>query len=1033
MPTAVAPDPAKYKQVTVLFADVVRSMDIAAVLELERLREILTELVERSVAVVRRYGGGTVEYTGDGLMALFGAPVALEDHALRACLAALAIQDEANRLAAELHERDGVALQLRVGLNSGRVIAGEVAIGTTRYAATGEPLGMAQRIESAAEPGAVMVSESTARLVERLAELGEPQWVHVKGAAEPVLARLLTAVKRRQGMAARAEASLVGRRAEMAILDALVERTVAGLGAVVNVIGPPGIGKSRVAREAAVLAAERGVSVVWASCESHTNEAPFGAVTTLLRAAFGVAELTAGAARVRVRAMVPEAAPDDLLMLEDLLDIADPGVPMPSIDRDARRRRLIALVNTATLARTEPALFVIEDVHWIDSASESLLTEFLSVVERTPSAVVVTARPEYRGDLAQLSSGQTIALAPLADSETIALLGELLGTDPSVVELARVIAGRAAGNPFFAEEMVRELAQRGVLVGESGRYRCNANVAEVSVPATVQAAIQARIDRLSAPARRTVNAASVIGGRFDEHLLAALDVNPVLDELLGAHLLDQVQFTPFAEYAFCHPLIRAVAYESQLKTTRAQWHRCLATAIQERAPESAEQNAALIAEHLEAAGELPVAYGWHMRAGAWSAGRDVGAARISWERAQQIADRLPAEDSDQLSLRIAPRVMLCVTDWQARPVQKSWGRFAELRDLCTEAGDKVSLAVGMTGLATELLYAGRPGEGSRLAAEQMELLESIGDPTMTVGLSFLAFANWFNSGDFDEILRWSQTAIELADGDPTMGADFGVGSPLAIATAFRGIARYWLGRSGWQDDLDDAVTLSRSADPATLALVVAWTFTSVFYGAVRFDDELMRMLEDAMQLAHGSSNDFAVTGAHFGLGAALLYRRGPADGARGLELMLHARDRWLPERAPSLVPLAELLAGREMATCGDRDTAIGTMHRAARQLQDAGRLGWSVLGTSLLVETLLADGGHDGVRDAEEAIGWLAQLQGERPAPMVEVTLLRLRALLACATGDEVTRREAVGRYRAMAESLGFEGHVAWAEEMAIG
>ena len=237
-----------------------------------------------------------------------------------------------------------------------------------------------------------------------------------------------------------------------------------------------------------------------------------------------------------------------------------------------------------------------------------------------------------------MPGAQTIALGPLADSDTAALLGELLGSDPSVGELTAIIAERAAGNPFFAEEMVRELAQRGVLSGERGGYVCRADVAELSVPATVQAAIEARIDRLTAPAKRTLNAASVIGARFGAELLTALGIDPVLDELLGAELIDQVRFTPRAEYAFRHPLIRAVAYESQLKSDRAQWHRRLAAAIQERAPGSVEENAALIAEHLEAAGELHAAYGWHMRAAAWSTNRDIAAARLSWERARRIAD-----------------------------------------------------------------------------------------------------------------------------------------------------------------------------------------------------------------------------------------------------------------------------------------------------------------------------------------------------------------------------------------------------------
>ena len=315
---------------TVLFADVVRSMDIAAALDVERLREIMTELVERSAAVVRRYGG-TVEFTGDGVMALFGAPVALEDHAFRACLAALAIQEEANRLAAEVQRRDGVALRLRVGLNSGRVIAGEIGSGSLGYAATGEPVGFAQRMESVAPPGGVMLSESTARLVEHTVMLAEPEWVRIKGADEPVRARRLVAISPRDGLVGRAEASLVGRRWEMAALDAMVDRTISGRGGVVNVVGPPGIGKSRVAREAAALAAGRGVEVFWAFCESHARDVPFYAVTRLLRAGGGVADLDGEAARAQLRALVPaDADPQDLLLLDDLLGIADPDVPLPA-------------------------------------------------------------------------------------------------------------------------------------------------------------------------------------------------------------------------------------------------------------------------------------------------------------------------------------------------------------------------------------------------------------------------------------------------------------------------------------------------------------------------------------------------------------------------------------------------------------------------------------------------------------------------------------------------------------------------------
>ena len=504
---------AEYKQVTVLFADVVHSMDIAATVGPERLREIMAELVDRCGAVVKRYGGTVDKFTGDGIMAVFGAPVALEDHAVRACLAALGVQEEAKRLAIEIRERDGVDLQLRVGLNSGQVIAGEIGSGPLGYTAVGEQVGMAQRMESVAPPGGVMLSASTARLVEGAAALGKPESVRIKGAEEPVPAQRLLGMGERPAVG-RAESNLVGRRWEMSAVEGLLDRAIDGHGAVVGVVGSPGIGKSRLVREVSAMAATRRVDVFNAFCESHTSQVPFHAVARLLRAVTGIKGLDPDAARARIRAQFPDAEPEDLLLFDDLLGIADPDVELPKIDPDARRRRLTALVNAASLARETPGVYVIEDAHWIDEVSESMLADFVMVIPQTPSLVLVTYRPEYEGALARVHGAQTIALAPLSDSETAALVSELLGPDPSIGALGQTIAAGAAGNPFFAEEIVRDLAERGVLQGQIGAYVSTADVGEAKVPATLQATIAARIDRLDPAAKRTLSAAAVIGSRF---------------------------------------------------------------------------------------------------------------------------------------------------------------------------------------------------------------------------------------------------------------------------------------------------------------------------------------------------------------------------------------------------------------------------------------------------------------------------------------------------------------------------------------
>jgi class 3 adenylate cyclase len=1033
-PVGAAAKSAEYKQVTVLFADVVRSMDMAAALDIERLREIITELVNRCAAVVLRYGGTVDKFTGDGIMALFGAPIALEDHAVRACLAAVELQHEAARLAADVERRDGMALQLRVGLNSGQVIAGEIGSGSLGYTAVGEQVGLAQRMESAAPPGGVMLSESTARLVDHLVMLAEPEWVHIKGADEPVPARRLLAIEPRHALVGRAEASLVGRRWEMAALDALVDRTIGGRGGVVGVVGAPGVGKSRIAREAATMAAGRGVEVVWTFCESHARDLPFHVVRRLLQAAIGIGDLEGSAARAQVRAGVPDADPQDLMLLDDLLGIADPDFALPKVDPDARRRRLTALVNSMTLARTGPALFIIEDAHWIDAVSESMLADFLTVIPRTPSMALITARPEYEGALTRAHGAQTIALAPLGDSDTTALIGELLGADPSVDDLAAIIADRAAGNPFFAEEMVRELAQRGVLAGGHGKYVCRVDVAELSVPATVQAAIEARIDRLTGPAKRSLNAASVIGARFGAQLLAALGIDAVLEELLSAELIDQVRFTPHAEYAFRHPLIRAVAYESQLKSDRAQWHRRLAAAIQDRDPASVEENAALIAEHLQAAGELRAAYGWHMRAGAWATSRDIVAARRSWDRARTIADSLPTEDPNQAAMRIAPRTMLCGTAYRVR-VNVADPHFDELRQLCTTAGDKASLGIAMAGMVMDHAYQGRIREASRLASEAVALIDSLGDPTLTVGLSFPAIYAKIERGKWPDVLRWSQRVIDLADGDPFKG-NFIFGSPLALAFTSRAMARYCLGRLEWRDDLRQGVAMARSADPLTYAAVVAWGyFPGVSNGALAADDRAVRDIEGALGIAERSGNDMALAFARLALGVALVHRQTAAERDRGQTLLAEVSDVFEHQRHNlGDLPLVNVYVARERARRGARDEAIQLMRASTDRLVHEGQLlAWGTPATGVLVETLLARGADGDLAEAGAATERLAAAPADEGFVVRDILLLRLRALLAGAHGDAVAYADCRDRYRQMARTLGFEGHIAWAEAMIDG
>jgi class 3 adenylate cyclase len=1022
---------AEYKQVTVLFADVVHSMEIAAAVGAERLREIITELVNRSGEVVGRYGGTVDKFTGDGIMAIFGAPVALEDHAIRACMAALDVQREAGRLAAEVEHRDGITLRLRLGLNSGQVIAGEIGSGALGYTAIGGPVGIAQRMESIAPPGAVVVSESTARLVERTAVLSDRELVHIKGADQPVWAQRLLDLSGPHRAIARADSNLVGRRWEMAAVDGLLSRAINGHGAVVGVVGSPGIGKSRLAREVAAMAEAQGLDVYAVFCESHASDIPFRVVARLLRAASGVGELDGPAARTQVRTRVPDADPEDLLLFDDLLGIADPEVALPAIDPDARRRRLTALVNAASLARDAPAVYVVEDAHWIDEVSESMLADFAAVIPQTPLLVLITYRPEYLGALSRVAGAQTIALAPLNDSETAALVSELLGADPSNDVLGQTIAKRSAGNPFFAEEMVRDLAERGVLQGQTGAYVSTADLGEAKVPATLQATIAARIDRLGPLAKHTLSAAAVIGSRFSRDVLETLGIDPVLEGLVAGELIDQITFTPQPEYVFHHPLIRTVAYESQLISDRAVLHRRLAAVIEAREPESVDQNAPLIAEHLEAAGDLHAGYGWHMRAATWATNRDIAAACLSWERAQTIADALPPEDPHRSAMRITPRTMLCGVAFRVQ-INVVGARFDELRQLCTATEDEASLAIAMAGLVMDHVYRDRLREASQLASDAMALIESVGDPTLTVGLSFAPTYAKTESAEWSEALRWSQMVIDLADGDPAKG-NFLFGSPLAIAFTNRAMARYCLGRPGWRDDVRHGLALARSADPLSYGAVVGWVyFAGIPFGVLAADDRTVGEIEHALRIAERSSDDLALALSRMTLGTALVHRPTGAERDRGHKLLAEVGGVFR-RRGHNLseLPIVDVYSARERARCGDRDDAIPLIRSAVDHLfRDERLLAWGIPATGVLVEILLDRGAAADLAEAQAAIERLAAAPADEGLVIRDIWLLRLRALLARAHRNAMAYTHFRDRYRDMAKSLGYEGHLVWAESM---
>lgn len=1028
-PTESAASRAEYKQVTVLFADVVHSMEIASAVGAERLREIMTELVSRATAVVERYGGTVDKFTGDGIMALFGAPKALEDHAARACRSALELQAEAARLAEEFALLDHIHLSLRIGLNSGQVITGEVGGTRLGYTAIGEQVGMAQRMESVAPSGGVMLSESTGRLVVDDAVLSEPKSLSIKGIDHDVVGYELLGMATSSRHGPRRNAKLIGREWELAALTAMLDQAAQGQGRVAALVGAPGIGKSRLAAELAAAAGTRGFDVHWAVCESHASEIPFHVVADLLRAGTDVRGLDDGAARALIRERNADADPEDLVLFEDLLGIADPAVPLPDIDPDARRRRVTALVGGALLARDTPSIFLIEDVHWVDQVSESMLADFAAVLPQSRSLAVLTYRPEYDGVLSRIPGSQRLSLAPLPGASSTALTRELVGQHPSVADLVSAITARAGGNPLFTEEIVRDLAEQGVLAGKRGDYRCAAEIGDVSVPATLQATIAARIDRLSAAAKRCLGAAAVIGMRFEPKLLQQLGIEPAVEELVAAELIEPVLSARGGQHAFRHPMIRTVAYESQLRSDRAGIHRKLAHALESGESADVDESAALIAEHLEAAGDLAAAYDWHMKSATWSVSRDIRAAQSSLRRALEVADRLPDDGPTTLRKRIGARASLCAYAWRSDATITDTG-FDELRELCETTGDRISLAIGMAGTVTATLFDGRYRDATRIGTELIELLEAIGDPTLFVGLAIAAANVKMQVGEAQTALQIADRSIEIAGGDATM-ASIVVGSPLALSCGIRAFNLVALGLPGFTAEFERAFSVSRDVDTTSFLTNHVWRSAAIVNLAMEVGSHGLEEAREAVQIAERTGDDFGLNSARYTLAAALVHDR-ELPPASIESQVLQLRDDIRNQRYANRLwtPLVEQLVAIARARRGDDNGAIDLIRSVIDDTRSAGTTIAAGPSTALLVEALLRRCGPGDLEEAEAAIDRLAGEPVEPGFVLYELPLLRLRALVAEARGDRASYVDHRDRYRAMARRVDFKPHIAMAEAM---
>jgi class 3 adenylate cyclase/tetratricopeptide (TPR) repeat protein len=789
------------KQVTVLFADLKGSTELIRDLDPETAQQLLDPALQHMMEAVHRYEGTVNQVLGDGIMALFGAPIAHEDHAVRACYAALAMQNALRRYADEVRRTHGLTVQMRVGLNSGEVVVR--AIGNDLhmdYSAVGQTTHLAARMEQLATPGSILLTAVTLRLVEGMAQVTPLGPVPVKGMDEPVEVFELvgaSAIRRRlQAAVARGLTRFVGRQTELAALHRALEQAGAGHGQVVALLGEAGVGKSRLVYEVVHSHRTQGWLVLESASVSYGKATPYFPVLDLLKRYTQVEDrddTRTIRARVTGQVLTLDAALQETIpALLALLDALPEDSPFLALDPPQRRRRTLDGLKRVLLreSQVQPLLLVFEDLHWIDTETQALLDGLVESVPTAQLLLLVNYRPEYQHGWGSKTYYTQLRLDPLPPVSAHAFLHALLGDDPSLVPLTPLLIARTEGNPFFLEESVRTLVETGVLVGTPGAYHLAQAVPSIQVPATVQAVLAARIDRLPPEEKRLLQTAAVIGMEVPLPLLQAIAelseeaLHRGLTHLQAAEFLYETRLFPECEYTFKHALTHEVAYRSLLQERRRALHTRIVAALERLAGDRLADHVERLADHAVRGEAWDKALLYCRQAGTKAMERSASREAVGcYEQALAALEHVPehrARHEQAIDLRIDLRHARSVLGQHARILDD----LRTAKTLAEALDDPRRLGRVSTYMADYFIAVGQYDRAIASGQRALTLATASGDHYLPIEANNVLGLAYLLQGDYRQAIDACRRAMAWLEGEQR-NERFGQSVPPAVLSRIR--------------------------------------------------------------------------------------------------------------------------------------------------------------------------------------------------------------------------------------------------------